>query len=83
MNHKEIKERCKNVKFICRVYLEGYDFVYDGSSNFGKGAGANIILKQGSRKGEGLFEISEIYSNIIIQEAKDCNLPENYIKEKL
>jgi len=131
MNHKQIKERCKNAKFISRVYLEDYDFVYDGYSHLRRGAVANIIPKQGSRVWGGLFEIdesglkeldkcegyprcyqrkqiivkddnnkeyqayvyfreplekgipSEEYRNIVIRGAKDCNLPENYIKEKL
>jgi gamma-glutamylcyclotransferase (GGCT)/AIG2-like uncharacterized protein YtfP len=59
MNHKQMKERCKSAKFLCRAYLENYDFVYDGYSSSRKGAVANIIPKEKSIVWGGLWEIDE------------------------
>jgi gamma-glutamylcyclotransferase (GGCT)/AIG2-like uncharacterized protein YtfP len=59
MNHKQMKERCKSAKFLCRVYLENYDFVYDGYSWSRKGAVANIVPKEKSIVWGGLWEIDE------------------------
>lgn len=46
MNHKQMKERCPNSKFIKRVYLENYKFVYDGYSYTRRGPVANIVESQ-------------------------------------
>ena len=59
MNHKQMKERCKSAKFLCRAYLENYDFVYDGYSSLRKGAVANIVPKEKSVVWGGLWEIDE------------------------
>lgn len=61
MNHKQMKERCPDSRFLKRVYLKGYRFVYDGYSVIRKGPVANIIE---TKNGDdvvwgGLFEISE------------------------
>ncbi|MGC8776072.1 MAG: gamma-glutamylcyclotransferase family protein [Minisyncoccia bacterium] len=128
MNHKQMAERCKNAKFICRAYLKDYQFIYDGYSKKWKGAVGNIIKRKGSKVWGGIFEIndedlktldkyegspsvygkqivvvkddnnkeyelfvylknmlnigkpSENYKNVVIQGAKDCNLPDDYIK---
>jgi gamma-glutamylcyclotransferase (GGCT)/AIG2-like uncharacterized protein YtfP len=59
MNHKQMKERCKSAKFLCRAYLENYDFVYDGYSSLRKGAVANIVPKEKSVVWGGLWEIDK------------------------
>lgn len=48
MNHEQMKERCNNPVFICKGFLENYDFVYDGYSTTKNGSAANIIPKEGS-----------------------------------
>ncbi len=131
MNHGQMKQRCKNAKFLCRVYLENYDFVYDGYSPSRKGAVANIIPKEKSIVWGGLWVIeeddikkldyyeghpyfykrievivkddynreykalvylkepeklgnpTEEYRRIVLEGAVECNLPEEYIEEKI
>lgn len=58
MNHKQMAERCPNSKFIKKVFLEGYRFVYDGVSSFRKGAVANIIESKDEIVWGALFEIN-------------------------
>lgn len=133
MNFKQMKKRCKNAQFLCRAYLEGYKFVYDGYSSKREGAVANIIptnnknnivwgglwlitkedleeldkyegypysydrqrVRVKNEKGEE-FEAwvylrspkepgkpSESYLKIILEGARDCNLPEDYILASL
>lgn len=133
MNHEQMKKRCgeKNFKFIDKAYLNGYKFVYDGYSEYRKGAVANIVKSKNGKVWGGLYEINEtclkkldeyedyphaynrkevevftedgkkfvawvylreprkpgnpstVYRKIVLQGAKDCNLPEDYIKEFL
>lgn len=131
MNHKQMKERCPSSKFLRRVYLDDYKFVYDGYSQTRKGSVANIVELKGGIVWGGLFEINEdnlaaldchegypksydrktlrvrnennsvhkawVYSRIgqkqgrpsgeyrktVVRGAKDCNLPEEYIKNLL
>ncbi len=59
MNHKQMKKRYPNSKFIKRAFLEGYEFVYDGYSAILKGAVANIIKSPSDKVWGGLFEINE------------------------
>jgi len=59
MNHKQMKYRCKTARFLCRAYLENYDFVYDGYSQSRNGAVANIVRKEKRIVWGGLWEIDE------------------------
>jgi gamma-glutamylcyclotransferase (GGCT)/AIG2-like uncharacterized protein YtfP len=131
MNHKQMKQRCPNSKFIKKVFLEGYKFIYDGYSSTRQDSVANIIKSNKDIIWGGLFEINEDdlsaldcyegypkyydrkgltvsdetenkykaivylrtgkqqgkpskeYFNLVIQGAKDCGLPEDYIKRNL
>ncbi|MCM8807877.1 MAG: gamma-glutamylcyclotransferase [Candidatus Omnitrophica bacterium] len=124
-----MQERCPNAKFLKRVYLEDYRFVYDGYSSYREGAVANIIQEKGSvvwgalweidkyclkkldkyegypysynrkivsvkddngkeygaivyyRKGEKEGKPSEKYRETILEGAKECNLPMDYIEK--
>lgn len=133
MNHGQMKKRCgeRGFKFIARAYLKGYRFIYDGYSEYRKGAVANIVK---SRKGVvwgALYTIDEPclkkldayenypytydrrevevftedgkkfvawvylreprkpgtpshkYRKTILEGARDCNLPEEYVREFL
>jgi gamma-glutamylcyclotransferase len=128
MNHNQMKNRCKNIRFVCKAYLENYDFVYDG---IGSKIFANIIPKNGSVVWGALWEIdnndlkrldihegypyeyirkkvivkdnngkeydawvylreprklgnhSEEYRKKVVEGARDCGLPEDYISKKL
>ena len=131
LNHKQMNCRCRDSKFIKKVYLDNYTFVYDGYSNEWKGAVANILKSADNIVWGGLYEISKSdlenldryegfpdsydrkklevkdsqgnnykaityfrtgekigipsnkYKKIIIDGAKDCNLPDNYVKKNL
>jgi len=131
MNHEQMKKRCPSSKFIRRVFLESYRFVYDGNSSTRRGAVANIIQSEDNFVYGGLFEInednlsaldcyegypnsydrkeieikddegrtykavtylrsgelmskpSEDYRKIVKQGARDCNLPDEYIRDNL
>jgi len=131
LNHKQMNCRCQDNKFIKKVYLDNYKFVYDGYSNEWKGAVANILKSADSIVWGGLYKISKSdldnldkyegfpnsynrkklevkdsqgnnykaityfrtgekigipsnkYKKIIIDGAKDCNLPDNYVKKNL
>ena len=131
LNHKQMNCRCRDNKFIKKVYLDNYTFVYDGYSNEWKGAVANILKSADNIVWGGLYEISKSdlenldryegfpnsynkeelkvkddqgniykvityfrtgekigipsdkYKKIIIDGAKDCNLPDNYVKKNL
>jgi len=52
-----MNERYPGNKFIKRVFLDGYKFVYDGNSE--RGAVGNIIKSKNSKVYGGLFEITE------------------------
>jgi len=75
MNHQQMHERCPGSKFIRRVILKGYKFVYDGHSKNRAGAVANIIKSKSSRVLGGLYEISkEDFTNLDVYEG----FPDNY-----
>lgn len=59
LNHKEMRKRCPNSKFLKRAYLEGYRFVYDGRSFYRKGAVANIVPEEKGVVWGGLWEIED------------------------
>lgn len=59
LNHKQMNYTCPDNKFIKRVYLDNYKFVYDGHSNKWKGAVANILKSADNIVWGGLYEISE------------------------
>lgn len=133
MNFKQMKRRCKEAQFLCRAYLEGYKFVYDGYSSSREGAVANVIPtdNKNDKVWGGLWLITEEdlksldnyegyplvyqrkkvvvkndkgeefeawvylrdpqrpgkpskgYLKVILEGAKDCNLPEDYIQKIL
>jgi len=59
MHHQQIQERCLGSKFIKRVFLKGYKFVYDGYSKKRAGSVANIVKSEGDTVCGGLFEIKK------------------------
>ena len=59
MNRKQMGKRCPGSKFLKKVYLGNYKFVYDGFSKNRDGAVANIIESKGDIIWGGLFEISD------------------------
>lgn len=131
LNHKQMNCRCPDNKFIKRVYLDNYKFVYDGYSSTWGGAVANILELANSIVWGGLYEISKSdlanldrcegypdsydikelkvegdqgniykaitylrigekigipsykYKKIITDGAKDCDLPDDYVKKNL
>jgi len=131
MNHVQMKTRCPGSRFITKVFLDGYKFVYDGYTTIRNGAVANVIPSIGEIVWGGLFEInqdnlfaldcyegyptiyqrkelevkddngkryqaivylrnkkqigkpSSEYRNLIIQGARDCELPDKYINDVL
>jgi len=58
MNHKQMTERCPSSKFIEKVKLVGYKFVYDGFSNIWEGSVANIVESKDYFVWGSLFEIN-------------------------
>ncbi|MDO8507695.1 MAG: gamma-glutamylcyclotransferase family protein [bacterium] len=127
MNFKQMDDRCPDAKFLKKVYLEDYRFIYDKGCDWWRTCG-NITESKGDIVWGGLFEISdndlknldeyeqydkglydrkifelkdeegeltkaisyfreteveavpcEEYQNIVVQGAKDCGLPEEYI----
>jgi len=60
LNHKQMKKRCPNSRFLKRAYLKGYRFVYDGYSSYRKGAVANIVPDSNSAVWGALWEIDEM-----------------------
>lgn len=131
MNHQQMKKRCPGARFLRRVYVESYKFVYDGQSNSRNSPVANIVSAKGGRVWGGLFEInednlaaldryedypnsydrseldakddqnnlykawayyrtgknigepSEEYRGIVIEGARNCGLPEEYVQSFL
>lgn len=59
MNFKQMKERCPSSKFLKRVYLKGYKFVYDGYSPKRNGAVANIVKSPNGIVWGALFEVDK------------------------
>ena len=55
-----MKDRFSNSKFIKRVILKDYRFVYDGFSDKRAGSVANIIPSRKRTVHGGLFEIKEV-----------------------
>lgn len=80
MNHKQMKKRCPSCKFVKKVFLKEYKFLYDGYSKCRKGAVANIIESKSDIVWGGLFEINE--DNLA---ALDCyeGYPTSYKKKKV
>ena len=131
LNHREMNFTCPDNKFIKRVCLDDYEFVYDGHSNKWEGAAANILKTSDNIVWGGLYEISESdlaslnrregfpksydrkelevkddqgnnylaityfrvgkeigipsnrYRKIVVSGAKDCDLPNSYVKKNL
>ena len=60
MNLDQMRKRCSSgFKFLCRVKLKDYKFVYDGYSENRKGAVANIIKSNNDIVWGGLFEVNK------------------------
>ena len=59
LNHKQMNYRCPDNKYITRVYLDNYKFVYYGYSKKREGAVANILESADSVVWGGLYEISK------------------------
>jgi gamma-glutamylcyclotransferase (GGCT)/AIG2-like uncharacterized protein YtfP len=65
MSHDQMCNICPNAKFINKVWLAGYKFVYDGYSQTRKCPVANIILPDKDNDNDndivwgGLYEIDE------------------------
>lgn len=127
MNFEQMRKRCPDSKFLKRVYLEDYRFIYDKGCDWWRTCG-NITKSKGGIVWGGLFEISdddlknldeyeqyakglydrktfklkdedeemtkaisyfrgteveadpcEEYQNVVLQGAKDCGLPEDYV----
>jgi gamma-glutamylcyclotransferase (GGCT)/AIG2-like uncharacterized protein YtfP len=57
MNHEQMKDRCPGSRFLKRVYLSNYKFVYDGYSSLRKGAVANIVRSENDTVWGALFEV--------------------------
>ncbi len=136
MNHAQMEKRCPGARFLKAVWLDGYQFVYDGFSRLltwdgKKGSVANIVPNPGSHVWGGLYEVTaehiasldrfedipisyqkveglavqdvegvtyknviaylrvpqapgiptDGYRALILQGAKDCNLPADYIRQ--
>lgn len=60
MNHEQMKKRCPSARFLTRVKLIDYEFVYDGYSDTRKGAVGNVIKSEGYIVEGGLFEVDEL-----------------------
>ena len=131
LNHKQMNCRCPDNKFIKRVYLDNYEFVYDGYSSNRGGAVANILKSADNIVWGGLYKISKSdlanldrregysdsydrkelkvkdaqgniykaityfrigekvgipsnkYRKTVVNGAKDCDLPDDYVKNNL
>ena len=59
LNHKQMNCRCPDNEFIKRVYLDNYEFVYDGCSSNRGGAVVNILKSADNIVWGGLYEISK------------------------
>lgn len=59
MNSAEMGRRCHSSRFIDKVFLEDFKFVYDGHSENRNGAVGNIIEHNGEVVWGCLFEITE------------------------
>ena len=65
MNHKQMKERCPNSRFIEKARIDNYSLIFDGYSNFWKSSIANIVPFHASSVYGGLFEIGDIDLKIL------------------
>jgi len=127
MNHKQMRRRCPNSRYLSRALLRDYKFVFDGYSRSRKGSVANVIKSRGDIVWGGIFEIdreclssldryegypksydrrviqvrddegkefkvviylrgakaigqpSKAYREVILEGARDCNLPQEYV----
>lgn len=59
MNHMQMRQRCPSSKYIKRVCLKDYKFVYDGYSSKRGGAVANVVKLRDNVVWGGLFEINK------------------------
>ncbi len=76
LNHKQMAERCPGSKFLKRVYLENYHFLFDGYSRRWDGAPENITESEGDVVWGGLYEISE--KNLAsLDKCENCNSVES------
>lgn len=80
LDQQQMKERCSKARFIKRVYLENYEFVYDGYSVYRKWAVANIVAKEGAIVWGALYEITE---EDLEKLNKHEGYPASYKREKL
>ncbi|MCP4726544.1 MAG: gamma-glutamylcyclotransferase [bacterium] len=55
-----MNERCPGCKFLKRVFLKDYEFVYDGNSKKQAGSVGNIVKSENSKVYGGLYEITEV-----------------------
>lgn len=131
MNMRQMRERCRQSRFISSGVLEKFRFVYDGNSARWKGAVGNIVPSSGETVYGGLFEVTEedldsldhyegyptryqkielpvlsgngeivkalayfregekegtpstAYRNTVMEGARDCGIPEDYIEKYL
>jgi len=58
LNHRQMAERCPDSKFLERVYLDDYRFIYDKGCDWWRTCG-NIVESKGDIVWGGLFEISD------------------------
>ena len=59
MNHRQMKQRCKDSSYISSGVLERFKFVYDGYSTRWKGAVGNIVPSKSDSVFGALFEVTE------------------------
>tara|TARA_Y100000310_G_scaffold345833_1_gene470861 strand:- start:11828 stop:12271 length:444 start_codon:yes stop_codon:yes gene_type:complete len=59
LNHKQIKERCLDSKFMMPALLEDFKFVYEGYAKKWDGSVANIIKSPGDVVWGGVYDISQ------------------------
>ncbi len=127
MNFEQMRRRCPEAKFMRKVYLENFRFVYDNACDWWKTAG-NIVPSEGDVVWGALFDIhkkdltsldnyeqyqrrlyfrkdvlvkddagnetkaivyiregaveaapGEAYQDIVVEGARDCGLPKDYI----
>lgn len=62
MNLSQMRKRCPGARFICRAYLSGYRFVYDGYSSLRESPVANIVEDTDGMVWGGLFELDDLSS---------------------
>ena len=76
LNHKQMAERCPDSKFLKRVFLENYRFIFDGYSTRWDGAPENIEPSVSDMVWGGLYEISE-KDLANLDKCENCNSAES------